>query len=116
MIESSELQRLESFVTRLIGEFAQVRKENERLQQELEEKNNAIVELNDRIKTQELEREEIGQRVGRIISQFESWEKDLVLEGELETEEEQVVQEIAEAETQIQENDLFGRVHGYGKE
>lgn len=113
MTESNELQRLESFVTRLLGEFDDVRKEKEQLQKELSEKNNVITELNEQLASQEIEREEISQRVGRILSQFENWEKDVVVEGAKETDEQQVEEEIAEAEKQVQEHELFGAVPGY---
>lgn len=69
MSEASELQRLEIFVGKLLTEFKD-------LQKEVAEKNAVIEELNDQLAMHQLEREDISDRVARIVTQFESWEKD----------------------------------------
>lgn len=71
MSEASELQRLEVFVGKLLTEF-------KNLQQELAEKKTVIEELNDQLAMHQLEREDISDRVARIVTQFESWERDAV--------------------------------------
>ena len=73
MSEASELQRLEVFVGKLLTEF-------KNLQQELAEKKTVIEELNDQLAMHQLEREDISDRVARIVTQFESWERDAVKE------------------------------------
>lgn len=119
MSEASELQRLETFVTKLLEQYNGLKRENEELQQDLQSKKAVIEELNEQLATQQLEREEIGTRVGRIISQFENWEKDMVEEVEAEDndldENEQLEQEVAEAEKQAHEHELFAAVPGYTK-
>ncbi len=118
MSETNELQRLETFVTKLLEQYNGLKKESEQLQQELESKKAVIEELNEQLTTQQLEREEIGSRVGRIISQFENWEKEMVVETESQIvkEDEQLEQEIAEAEKQVHEHELFTAVPEYTKE
>lgn len=117
MSEANELQRLETFVTKLLEQYNGLKKENEELQQDLQSKNAVIEELNEQLSTQQLEREEIGTRVGRIISQFENWEKDMVEEtvDSRVDEDERLEQEIAEAEKQVHKNELFTAVHEYRK-
>lgn len=85
MSEASELQRLEIFVGKLLNEY-------KNLQKEVAEKNAVIEELNDQLAMHQLEREDISDRVARIVTQFESWEKDAV-EGEPNEVEGHVVQE-----------------------
>lgn len=75
MSEASELQRLEIFVGKLLTEF-------KGLQKEIVEKNAVIEELNDQLAMHQLEREDISDRVARIVTQFESWEKDGVEEND----------------------------------
>ncbi|CAG37601.1 hypothetical protein [Desulfotalea psychrophila] len=70
MSEGNELQRLEIFVGKLLKDF-------ETLRVKLVEKQAVIEELNDQLAMQQLEKEDISERVTRIVTQFESWERDL---------------------------------------
>lgn len=118
MSEGIELQRLEIFVTKLLEEFDGLRKNKEQLEKELAEKKAVIEELNDQVAMQQLEREEVGLRVTRIVSQFESWERELSereVVQELVSEEQQLEQEIADAEQQVQERELFSSETSYNK-
>lgn len=125
MSEGNELQRLEIFVTKLLEEFdglrknkEQLEKNKEQLEKELTKKNAVIEELNDQVAMQQLEREEVGLRVTRIVSQFEDWERELSEEEvvqELVSEEQQLEQEIADAEKQVQERELFSSGALYNK-
>ena len=97
MSEGTELGKLEIFVTKLLEEFDGLRKTNEQLENELSEKRAVIAELNDQVTMQQLEREEVSQRVTSIVSQFESWERELVEEEVVEAAQ-GLEEEIADAE------------------
>ncbi|OGR17882.1 MAG: hypothetical protein A2X81_17625 [Desulfobacterales bacterium GWB2_56_26] len=77
MGQESELQRLERFVAKLLTNFSELRAEKAILVQQLDERNQQIEELQNRLATEEAERGEIGQRVGKLVEQIEEWEKGL---------------------------------------
>lgn len=77
MGQESELQRLERFVAKLLTNFSELRAEKAILVQQLDERNQQIEELHNRLATEEAERGEIGQRVGKLVEQIEEWEKGL---------------------------------------
>ena len=77
MGQESELQRLERFVAKLLTNFSELRAEKAILVQQLDERNQQIEELQNRLATEEAERGEIGQRVGKLVEQIEEWEKSL---------------------------------------
>lgn len=77
MGQESELQRLERFVAKLLTSFSDLRAEKAALMQQLAERNRQIEELYNQLATEEAERGEIGQRVGKLVEQIEEWEKSL---------------------------------------
>lgn len=77
MEQDSELQRLERFVAKLLKNFSELRAEKAGLLQQLDERNRQIEELRGRLATEEMERGEIGQRVGKLVDQIEEWERNL---------------------------------------
>lgn len=77
MGQESELQRLERFVAKLLTSFSELRAEKAKLVQQLDERNRQIEELHSQLATEEAERGEIGQRVGKLVEQIEEWEKSL---------------------------------------
>ena len=77
MGQESELQRLERFVAKLLTNFSELRAEKAILVEQLDERNQQIEELQNRLATEEAERGEIGQRVGKLVEQIEEWEKGL---------------------------------------
>ena len=115
MSEGIELQQLEEFVTKLLMKFDALRQANEKLEGELTEKRAMIEELSDQITMQQLEREEVSQRVTSIVSQFENWERELSEEGEVATEEQALVEEIAGEETPVQEANTFNHGSSYNQ-
>lgn len=80
MSDTSEMERLEQFVEKLLGAFAELRAENKRLVEDLNERNALIGELQGDISSQDMERSEISLRVTKLIDQIEEWE--LTLEKE----------------------------------
>jgi len=118
MSEGIELQRLEIFVTKLLEEFDGLRQTNEQLQKELTEKGAVIEELNDQVTMQQLEREDVSQRVTSIVSQFENWERELadeeVVQGLVATDQE-LEEEIADAEKQVREREMFNHGSSFNK-
>ena len=118
MSEGIELQRLEIFVTKLLEEFDALRQTNEQLEKDLTEKREVIAELNDQVTMQQLEREEVSQRVTSIVSQFENWERELVEEEvvqELVKTGQELEEEIADAEKQVQEIETFNHGSSFNK-
>jgi chromosome segregation ATPase len=77
MGQESELQRLERFVAKLLTNYSELRTEKAVLVQQLDERNRQIEALRSQLATEEAERGEIGQRVGKLVEQIEEWEKSL---------------------------------------
>jgi len=77
MGQESELGRLEQFVDKLLKRFNDLRDENAKLQQDLQERDGIIENLRGNIASQQSERGEISERLGKIVAQIEAWEQNL---------------------------------------
>ncbi len=77
MSNDAEFERLEGLVEMFVVKFGELKTEKEALVRQLAEKDSLIVELEEKISTRDGERNEIGERVGRIIARIESWEDSL---------------------------------------
>ncbi|MGL1932990.1 MAG: hypothetical protein OCC45_14725 [Desulfotalea sp.] len=80
MSEISELQKLEEFVGKLLAEYNKAKEELVIAKKQVDEQKLVIEELNDQVSMQQLESEDVTERVNRIVEQFESWERDLAEE------------------------------------
>ena len=77
MEQESELQRLEKFVEKILTRFSQLKVEKEQLEQEVFERDLLIEELRENISSKVTERNEISERVNKIVDQIEDWELNL---------------------------------------
>ncbi len=77
MEQASELQRLEIFVEKILTRFSALKAEKEQLEQDLFEREMLIEELRDNIASKVTERNEISDRVNKIVDQIEEWEINL---------------------------------------
>lgn len=77
MEQESELQRLEKFVEKILTRFSALKAEKEQLEQDVFERDMLIEELRDNIASQVTERNEISDRVNKIVDQIEEWETNL---------------------------------------
>lgn len=77
MGQDSELYRLEQFVAKLLARFSELRENNSKLTQELQERDQIIEELRGNLSTKETERGEVSLRLGRILDQIEEWERGM---------------------------------------
>ncbi len=77
MEQASELQRLEKFVEKILTRFSALKAEKAQLEQEVFERDLLIEELRDNISSKVSERNEISERVNKIVDQIEEWELNL---------------------------------------
>ncbi|WP_136810051.1 hypothetical protein [Desulfosediminicola flagellatus] len=77
MSNDTELKKLEGFVSKLLQSFQDLKEENGRLIQELQVRDETIVNLNEQLNAKEIEKDEIGSRVNGIIDKIEEWEINL---------------------------------------
>ncbi len=77
MEQESELHRLEKFVEKILTRFTALKEEKAQLEQELFERDLLIEELRETISSKVTERNEISDRVNRIVDQIEEWESSL---------------------------------------
>ena len=77
MSQDSELVRLENFVSKLLEQYSQLKDENGRLNRELKDREETIVDLKGQLDENNLEKLEIGERVSSIIGKIEDWESTL---------------------------------------
>jgi len=77
MEQESELQRLEKFVEKILTRFSALKSEKEHLEQEVFDRDLLIEELRDNISSKVVERNEISERVNKIVDQIEDWELNL---------------------------------------
>lgn len=77
MEQESELQRLEKFVEKILTRFSALKAEKEQLEQDVFERDMLIEELRDNIASKVTERDEISDRVNKIVDQIEEWEINL---------------------------------------
>lgn len=77
MSGDAEFKKLEGLVESLVAKFGELKAEKKALVRELEKKNSLISELEEKISTRDGERDEISERVGRIVARIESWEDSL---------------------------------------
>lgn len=77
MDRESELQRLEKFVEKILTRFSALKSEKLQLEQDVFERDLLIEELRETIAAKETERNEISDRVNKIVDQMENWELNL---------------------------------------
>ncbi|MCP4337498.1 MAG: hypothetical protein GY799_01105 [Desulfobulbaceae bacterium] len=77
MEQESELQRLEKFVEKILTRFSLIKAEKGQLEQEVFERDLLIEELRENISSKVTERNEISERVNKIVDQIEDWEQNL---------------------------------------
>ncbi len=77
MDRESELQRLEKFVEKILTRFTALKAEKSQLEQDVYERDLLIEELRDTIASKVTERNEISERVNKIVDQIEDWELNL---------------------------------------
>jgi len=77
MEQESELQRLEKFVEKILTRFSLLKAEKAQLEQEVFERDLLIEELKENISSKVTERNEISERVNKIVDQIEDWELNL---------------------------------------
>ncbi len=77
MDRESELQRLEKFVEKILTRFTALKAEKTQLEQDVFERDMLIEELRDTIASKVTERNEISDRVNKIVDQIEDWELNL---------------------------------------
>jgi len=77
MEQESELHRLEKFVEKILTRFTALKEEKAQLEQELFERDLLVEELRETISSKVTERNEISDRVNRIVDQIEEWESNL---------------------------------------
>jgi hypothetical protein len=77
MEQESELQRLEKFVEKILTRFSLLKEEKGQLEQEVFERDLLIEELRESISSKVTERNEISERVNKIVDQIEDWELNL---------------------------------------
>lgn len=103
MEQESELQRLEKFVEKLLARFTALKDEKTQLEREVFERDLLIEELRDNISSKVTERNQISERVNKIVDQIEEWELNL------ETSEEKAKDSSAEVEN-TDENELRAEI------
>lgn len=77
MSNDNELKRLESFVSKLLKSFQELKEENGRLTRNLQEREETIAGLKSQLAVNDTERHEISNRVSGLIEQIEEWEINL---------------------------------------
>ena len=77
MSQETELKRLEGFVSKLLQSFRELKDENARLEQELQDSEQTVANLKEQLAVNDMERTEINDRVTGIIDQIEEWEIEL---------------------------------------
>ena len=85
MEQQSELQRLEKFVEKILTRFFALKVEKAQLEQDVFERDLLIEELRDSISSKVTERNEISERVNKIVDQIEDWELNLEQDEEVVT-------------------------------
>ena len=81
MEHNEDLERLEQFVERLIGNHNQLKKEKKELTAQLQEKQQEIIELQETVKGLREDRGVMHNQVTGLIDRIGEWEKILDNEG-----------------------------------
>lgn len=77
MAQESELLKLESFVSKVLESYKELKAENGRLTAQLKERNAIIESLEEKLEISASERSDISDRVNKLIEQIEDLETDL---------------------------------------
>ncbi len=77
MDQESELQRLEKFVEKILTRFTALKADKAQLEQDVFDRDLLIEELRETIASKVTERNEISDRVNKIVDQIEDWELNL---------------------------------------
>jgi chromosome segregation ATPase len=77
MAQGNELERLESFVEKLLTEYNGLREEKDRLLEEIQQQEEKITMLESELSSAQKERSDVGNRVKGLIKQIEVWESSL---------------------------------------
>jgi uncharacterized coiled-coil DUF342 family protein len=73
-MEFDGLTRLEDIVGRLLSQYAELKKQNDMLAAEVDEKKQELGRLHDQILEMHGEKEEVHHRVSSILTKLEEWE------------------------------------------
>ena len=82
MIETEDLGRLENVVGKLLADFNDLKAENNKLENLLQQKNNEIDALQEAVDKVHSERTQVHQRVSGILSSIEKWEEHQSPQGQ----------------------------------
>lgn len=74
MDQKSEFDRLEQYVSKLLSQYDQLRDENARLQERLNQREEEIRGLKSQVSTADSERGDISVRIKGLIDKIEEWE------------------------------------------
>ncbi|MEN8258264.1 MAG: cell division protein ZapB [Thermodesulfobacteriota bacterium] len=74
-MEFEGLERLEDIIGRLLSQHAELKKQNEMLAAEVEEKKQELGRINEEIREMRGDKEEVHQRVSFILNKLEEWEQ-----------------------------------------
>ncbi len=74
-MEFEGLTRLEDIVGRLLSQHAELKKQNEMLAAEVDEKKQELGRLHDKILEMHGDKEEVHHRVSSILTKLEEWEQ-----------------------------------------
>lgn len=74
MDQKSEFDRLEQYVSKLLSQYDQLRDENARLQERLNQRGEEIRELKAQVSSADSERGDISIRIKGLIDKIEEWE------------------------------------------
>jgi chromosome segregation ATPase len=77
MSKDTELKRLEQFVEKILGKYAELKAVKEQLDVDLADRDARIADLQGNIDVKDTERVEISVRVNKLVDQIEEWELTL---------------------------------------
>ena len=77
MAQGNELERLESFVAKLLVEYNGLREQKDGLLSDLHQRDEKIAALESELASAQSERSDVGNRVKGLIQQIEEWESSL---------------------------------------
>jgi len=103
-MSQNEFDRLEQFVSKLLGKYDQLREENTRLEDLICKKDEEIHDLRAEISSADTERGDITLRVKGLIEQIEEWET--AIEEPEKGEEAKVVEDVEDDATDDDTDDV----------
>ena len=79
MAQVNELERLEQFVSRLLAGYKALKEKNDRLTEELIQRDETIGRLQQDLSVVDRERLEISGKITKLVSRIEQWETELIV-------------------------------------